>query len=55
MYTMEPYKGQYIDGPDYGHPPLPWEIACGPDKMFHDHTKYLEVPHTAVLKVTADH
>ena len=50
-YVHEPFMGQPIDGPQNGIPPPPWQIPCVADQMFHDHTKLLEVPHTAVIKV----
>ncbi|XP_064607089.1 protein SSUH2 homolog [Liolophura sinensis] len=49
-YVFRPYQGGFVDGPEYGIPPLPWQIPCTFDQMFHDHTKKIEVPHTAVLK-----
>ena len=45
-----PPPGQPIDGPQNGQAPGPWDIAAQPNKMFQDHTKVFEVPHTASVK-----
>ncbi|XP_072020927.1 protein SSUH2 homolog isoform X1 [Amphiura filiformis] len=44
------YRSGPVDGPHYGRAPLPWEINCQPTKLFSDHQKELEVPHTSVVK-----
>ncbi|CAH1803108.1 unnamed protein product, partial [Owenia fusiformis] len=46
-YAEEPYRGQPIDGPEMGMPPGPWQIPCEPNSHFNNHTKKIEVPHTA--------
>ena len=48
----EPFRGGQVDGPENGTPPPPWEIECTYDKLFLDHTKKLEVPHTAHVQVS---
>ena len=50
-YKYEPYRGGAVDGPQNGQPPLPWQIQCAPEKLFLDHVKKMEVPHTASVKV----
>lgn len=41
---------QYIDGPENGQPPAPWNIPLEPNRMFDDHQKCAEVPHTDYVK-----
>ena len=50
-YEQEPFRGQPIDGPQYGPPPPPWDIPVQPDGHFRDHVKKVEVPHTATIQV----
>ncbi|XP_023931689.1 protein SSUH2 homolog [Lingula anatina] len=47
FHAFEPFRGQHIDGPHYGQPPMPWQVPCEPDGMFNTHTKHLKVPHTS--------
>ena len=42
--------GQTIDGPENGQAPSAWDIAVQPSRMFFDHQKSYEVPHTASVK-----
>lgn len=50
-YVNEPYRGGPVDGPQNGPPPPPWAIPCQPNGMFETHTKEMEVPHTATVRV----
>lgn len=50
----KPYKGGSVDGPDNGHPPMPWEIDVKPKKMYADDKIKKEVPHTAKVKKCKD-
>ncbi|XP_013400639.1 protein SSUH2 homolog isoform X2 [Lingula anatina] len=47
FYDYDPFRGQHIDGPQYGQAPMPWQIPCEPQQLFLTHTKYLKVPHTS--------
>ncbi|XP_071825191.1 protein SSUH2 homolog [Apostichopus japonicus] len=46
-----PYRGGPIDGPDCGLAPAVWDIACSPFKLFDNHDKLIEIPHTSNIKV----
>ena len=43
--------GQAIDGPRDGQAPGPWDIGIAPPKLFETGSTFLEVPHTAAVKV----
>ena len=49
--TYDPYGGGFVDGPENGTPPQPWDMACQPNQLFVDEVKEIEVPHTAYVKV----
>ncbi len=51
-YTVKPYMGGEVDGPDCGKPPVPWDITCEPDEVFRDHVKKVEVPHSSFVMVS---
>ena len=40
-----------MDSPANGPAPLPWNIPVAPPEKFKDLTVYVEVPHTASVKV----
>ncbi|XP_075040240.1 protein SSUH2 homolog [Mixophyes fleayi] len=48
--TSKPYTGQRIDGPDRGDPPQLWDIVVQTPNMFHEGSKRLPLPHSAVVK-----
>lgn len=50
----KPYKGGFVDGPENGPAPGPWQMKCEPKKMFKDDKIKKEVPHTAKVKKCKD-
>ena len=55
MHTASCWSlGQIVDGPSNGPAPAPWSIPVQPTKMFHDHHRDIEVPHTAFVKKCHD-
>eukprot|EP01137_Pigoraptor_chileana_P026642 Opistho-2@8266 len=46
-WTMEPYRGTPLDGPERGPAPAPWTIPVPTPAPFNNHTMAVEVPHTA--------
>lgn len=44
-------EGGYIDGPENGPAPGPWDIPAQCEELFKDEKKNIEVPHTASVKV----
>jgi len=46
-----PYMGEPIDGPERGISPPPWSIIVSPSQYFHNEVKYLEVPHSSVVRI----
>ncbi|GIX66552.1 protein SSUH2 [Caerostris extrusa] len=46
----EPFTGQYVDGPQNGPPPGPWDIPITIPEMFQDCQIKTEIPHTAYVK-----
>ena len=50
--TEIPYHGEAVDGPQFGPPPMPWDIACSPAEQFADLVYKLPVPHTAEVRVS---
>ncbi|XP_063952493.1 protein SSUH2 homolog [Lytechinus pictus] len=49
-WVHTPYVGQPIDGPHNGPAPLPWAITADFPALFKNHTRKIEVPHTASVK-----
>jgi len=43
--------GGVLDSPANGPAPLPWDIPVSPPEKFKNLTVYVEVPHTASVKV----
>ena len=43
--------GGIVDTPANGPAPLPWDIPASPPEKFKNTTAYVEVPHTASVKV----
>jgi len=43
--------GQPIDGPENGQAPAAWDIPSQASELFKNETRYIEVPHTASVKV----
>mgnify|MGYP001801398958 FL=1 len=51
--TEVPYYGGTIDGPEFGAPPMPWDIPCEPSSgHFCDQLYNIPVPHTAEIRVS---
>ncbi|GFY56446.1 protein SSUH2 [Trichonephila inaurata madagascariensis] len=46
----EPYRGEYIDGPENGIPPAAWDIPVTIPAMFVPTIGKVEIPHTARVK-----
>jgi len=49
-WSKQPYRGGFVDGPENGVPPRPWDLAYNPQNFFINETCLMEVPHTAVVK-----
>ncbi|XP_064422508.1 protein SSUH2 homolog [Latimeria chalumnae] len=49
-WAFEPYADQIVDGPQYGYPPLPWDIMVEPPSMYRNDEKKVRVPHTSSVK-----
>ncbi|XP_035221742.1 protein SSUH2 homolog [Stegodyphus dumicola] len=49
-FRSTPYTGQWIDGPENGVPPRPWDVVVREPQSFADSQMKLEVPHTASVK-----
>ena len=43
--------GQPVDGPQNGQAPPPWSIPCQAQALFNTETRFIEIPHTASVKV----
>ncbi len=52
-WVHKPYKQEQgaVDGPHNGPAPGPWQVEVHPDETFLTHTKKVDVPHTAYVKV----
>ncbi|GBM60971.1 Protein SSUH2 [Araneus ventricosus] len=50
VLRQEPFRGQYIDGPENGPPPPPWEMLVPIPYLFQDCQAKVEIPHTAYVK-----
>ncbi|XP_051777051.1 LOW QUALITY PROTEIN: protein SSUH2 homolog [Erpetoichthys calabaricus] len=49
-WSFEPFTGQLVDGPQYGIPPLPWDVAVEVPPMYKDIEEKVKVPHTSSVK-----
>ncbi|MBN3290881.1 SSUH2 protein, partial [Polypterus senegalus] len=49
-WVFEPFTGQLVDGPQYGIPPLPWDVAVEVPPMHKDIEEKVRVPHTSSVK-----
>ncbi|XP_039252690.2 protein SSUH2 homolog [Styela clava] len=49
-YAQTPFRGGYVDGPENGQAPLPWEISCNSTALFKTEQHKIPVPHTEVVK-----
>nr|XP_022287873.1 protein SSUH2 homolog isoform X1 [Crassostrea virginica]XP_022287874.1 protein SSUH2 homolog isoform X2 [Crassostrea virginica]XP_022287875.1 protein SSUH2 homolog isoform X2 [Crassostrea virginica] len=45
-----PYNGQFVDGPENGSAPAPWDISATFAELFKNETQHHEVPHTAFVQ-----
>ncbi|XP_048879177.1 uncharacterized protein LOC125747748 [Brienomyrus brachyistius] len=50
-WEFEPYTGQFVDGPQYGTCPPPWDVMAEIPPRFTDHTQKVRVPHSSFVKV----
>lgn len=54
FWEQDPYRGQDVDAAGAsGAAPQPWSIKCEEPTAFTNQTQTLEVPHTAVVLVSA--
>ena len=51
FFYLQCCSGGIIDTPANGPAPLPWDIPASPPEKFKNTTGYVEVPHTASVKV----
>nr|XP_034329306.1 protein SSUH2 homolog [Crassostrea gigas] len=49
-WDHEPFRGQFVDGPQNGPAPGPWEIPATFKEIFKNEIQHHEVPHTAFVK-----
>ena len=52
--VFKPWRGEQVDGPEFGIPPGPWQIHVPPQQDFLDHKQIMPVPHTSYLRVSRD-
>lgn len=45
------WSGQYVDGPQYGEVPSPWQVEVQYPPKFTDTVQKVRVPHTSSVKV----
>lgn len=45
------WSGQYVDGPQYGSIPPPWQVEVLYPPKFTDMVQKVRVPHTSSIKV----
>jgi len=50
-FCWDAVVGGVLDSPANGPAPLPWDILVAPPEKFTNSTVYVEVPHTASMKV----
>ncbi|XP_061187107.1 protein SSUH2 homolog [Saccostrea echinata] len=46
----KPHHGGSVDGSENGSAPSPWDVLCNADKIFHNHTKKMKIPHTEYIR-----
>ncbi|KAG7478173.1 hypothetical protein MATL_G00077580 [Megalops atlanticus] len=49
-WKFEPYTDQFVDGPQYGMSPPPWDVMVQPPHPFVDSTLDVRVPHSSFIK-----
>ncbi|XP_031424109.1 protein SSUH2 homolog [Clupea harengus] len=49
-WESEPYSGQYVDGPQNGMSPPPWQVQVEYPQKYTDVILKVRVPHSAVIK-----
>ncbi|KAL2090827.1 hypothetical protein ACEWY4_013090 [Coilia grayii] len=49
-WESEPYNGQYVDGPENGMSPPPWEVQVQYPQKYTDVCLKVRVPHSATVK-----
>ncbi|XP_064160491.1 protein SSUH2 homolog isoform X1 [Anguilla rostrata] len=50
-WEFEPYTNQFVDGPQYGASPLPWDVPVEVPPMYTNVCLKVRVPHSSVVKV----
>ncbi|XP_006631058.1 protein SSUH2 homolog isoform X1 [Lepisosteus oculatus] len=49
-WEFEPYTDQFVDGPQYGMSPPPWDVAVEVPPTYTDATQKVRVPHSSFVK-----
>ncbi|XP_076124930.1 protein SSUH2 homolog isoform X1 [Alosa pseudoharengus] len=49
-WASEPYRGQFVDGPENGRSPPPWEVPVPYPQKYTDVTMQVRVPHSCLVK-----
>ncbi|KAI1900008.1 hypothetical protein AGOR_G00067790 [Albula goreensis] len=50
-WESEPFTGQFVDGPQYGMSPPPWDVPVEVPPLFTDVSMNVHVPHSSFVKV----
>ncbi|KAE8298912.1 Protein SSUH2-like protein ssu-2-like protein [Larimichthys crocea] len=50
-WQFEPFRGQMVDGPQYGASPPPWDVPVSLPQRYTDRVDKVVVPHSSFVKV----